>query len=89
MCTFATMGETGQSKPGRFDFIGWRQVISDRTWFGMGMVAIGVGVATEERGWAWLLLLVALAGIAMIVSGVRRAVLRPREAGQDGPRPPF
>jgi hypothetical protein len=77
-------------RPGAFDFMGWRRrAVSDRTWFGLGLVTVGVAVPLQLGGWAWLLTLAVPVGLALIVSGLRRAVARARSQGLDLPTPPL
>lgn len=79
-----------ESKPGFFDFIGWRrQVLSDRTWFGVAFVVMGIGVPISEGGWAWLVAFLLLPGV-ILKSGVRRASNRvDRTTGERRPGPPW
>ena len=63
-----------ESKPGPFDFIGWRRrVLSDRTWIGLAFVVMGVGVPISLGGLAWLLGSLVLPGVILINSGIRHA----------------
>jgi hypothetical protein len=80
-----------ESKPGFFDFIGWRrQVLSDRTWFGVALVVMGIGVPISEGGWAWLVAFLLLPGVILVKSGVRRASNRvDRTTGERRPGPPW
>ena len=74
--------------PGRWNFIALRrQYISDRTWFGFGLVVVGFGTLSITRGWMRLSALpLVLMGIALIWSGIRKAVLS-ADAGNEETRP--
>jgi hypothetical protein len=56
-----------------------RRYISDLTWLGMGVVAIGFGVLAEAHGWPRLLSVpLILIGLVMTIAAVLRRVRRPR-----------
>lgn len=55
-----------------------RKYVSDRTWFGLGLIAIGLGNFAAEQGWLRILTVAfGLVGVALLASGVRRAWRRP------------
>jgi hypothetical protein len=75
-----------------WDFVGYRrQFVSDRTFFGIAFVVIGVGNLAVWRGWAELALLVVVAfGVALMFSGLRRAMSRTDpETGRRRPSRPW
>lgn len=87
---------TELSRPQRvqrwWDFVGYRrQFVSDRTFFGAALVIIGVGNLTVWRGWVELTLLLVVAfGVALIYTGVKRAVSRTDpETGRRRPSRPW
>ncbi len=56
-----------------------RRFVSDLTWLGLGVVAVGFGILAQLRGWPRLLSLpVILIGLAMTIPAVRRGIRRSR-----------
>ena len=47
-----------------------RRYINDRTWFGLGFLAIGVGALGPEASW-WIGIPLAGLGVVLMVGGLR------------------